>query len=148
MILITLLILAAAFALFWTLKTKKPFPAMITIGMILGIVLTLILSKTLTPGIYVYLGFVVVSFFYGLTVKEKKLWPRIVITLMSAFIFVYWLWVLNHWHGNEMLAPIAVMLLGAVGLITKAKLKNEVGFLAILAADALTIILEHLMKAS
>jgi len=30
---------AAAFGLFWTIKTKKIFPGIITLGMIVGIVL-------------------------------------------------------------------------------------------------------------
>ncbi|MCK4679476.1 MAG: hypothetical protein KAT48_15180, partial [Bacteroidales bacterium] len=68
-----LLGLAAVFALFWTIKTKKIFPAIITLGMIVGIVLTLFLSKTIQlPGFYVYMGFVALAFIYGLTAKEKK----------------------------------------------------------------------------
>jgi hypothetical protein len=65
---------------------------------------------------------------------------------MSAAIFVYWLWVLNHWHGNEFWAPIIVILTALIGLISKAKLKNETGFLAILLVDAIAIILEIMIK--
>jgi hypothetical protein len=146
MILNILLLLAAAFALYWTIKTKKIFPAVITLGMIVGLVLTLFLYKYF--GIPLYMGFVALAFIYSLAVKELKIWPRIIIGLMSALIFAYWLWVLNHWHGNEILAPIFVLLVGAAGIITKAKLRNELGFLTILAADAIAIILEHLMKVS
>jgi hypothetical protein len=67
---------------------------------------------------------------------------------MSASIFVYWLWVLNHWHGNEMLAPILVLLVGLAGIISKANLKKELGFLTLLAVDAIAIIIEHFLKSS
>jgi hypothetical protein len=63
MILKALLLSAAAFALFWTIKTKKIFPAIITLGMIGGVLFTLFLSKTIeNNGIYVYMGFVALAF--------------------------------------------------------------------------------------
>jgi hypothetical protein len=149
MILKALLLLAAGFALFWTIKTKKIFPAIITLGMIMGVILTLFLSKTIeNSGIYLYMGFVAIAFIYSFTVKEIEIGSRIIIGLMSASIFVYWLWVLNHWHGNELLAPIFVLLVGLAGIISKANLKKELGFLIILAVDAIAIIIEHLLKAS
>ena len=144
-----LLGLAAAFAIFWTIKTKKTFPAIITLGMIVGIVLALYRSMTIqTPGIFIYMGFVALAAIYGLTVKGKKTGTRIIIVLMSVSIFAYWLWVLNHWHGNVLLAPIIVLLTGVAGILSKANLKNELGFLIILAVDAIAIIIENLMKAS
>lgn len=148
MILKLILLLASAFALYWTIRTKKIFPAIITMGMIAGVLLALFLPATIMfYGIYVYMGFVVLSIINGLTLKNREIWPRVIIVLMSAFIFIYWLWVLNHWHGNEVLAPIAALIIGLAGIITKAKLKNELGFLVILSADAVAIIMEHLMKA-
>jgi len=147
MILKALLLLAVAFALFWTIKTKKIFPAIITLGMVVGVLLTLFLSKTVeNSGIYVYMGFVAMALIYSFMVKDTKIGSRIIIGLMSASIFVYWLWVLNHWHGNEMLVPIFVLLVGLAGIISKPKLKNELGFLVILAVDAIDIIIEHLLK--
>ena len=149
MILKALLLLAAAFALFWTIKTKKIYPAIITQGMIVGVVLTLFLSKSVeNSGIFVYMSFVAIAFIYSFTVKETKIGSRIIIGLMSASIFAYWLWILNHWHGNELLAPILVLLVGSAGIISKAKLKNELGFLTILTVDAIAIIIERFLKAS
>ena len=143
-----LLGLAAAFAIFWTIKTKKTFPAIITLGMIVGIVLALCPSVTIqTPGIYLYMGFVALATIYGLTVKGKKTGTRIIIVLMSVSIFAYWLWVLNHWHGNVLLPPIIVLLTGVAGILSKANLKNELGFLIILAVDAIAVIIENLVKA-
>jgi len=149
MVLKIILLLASAFALYWAIMTKKIFPAIITVGMIAGVLLALFLPPTIMfYGIYVYMSIVVLSFIYGLIVKERKMWPRVIIALMSAFIFIYWLWVMNHWHGNEILAPIAALLIGLAGILSRAKLKNELGFLVILAADAIAIIIEHLMKAN
>ncbi len=99
-----LLGLAAAFAVYWIFKTKKLVPALISIGMIVGIVMVIFPSLALVvPDLYIYLGFVAIAFIYGLTVKAKNFGERLVICLMSAGIFIYWLWVLNHWHGNEIL---------------------------------------------
>jgi len=149
MILKILLGMAAAFALFWTIKTKKIFPAIITLGMIVGILLAFFFSFSIRmPGFYVYMGFVALAFIYGLTAKEKKIGTRIIISLMSASIFAYWLWVLNHWHGNTVLFPIFVLLVFVAGITGKVKLKNELGFLIILAVDAIAIIIENWMKAS
>jgi len=132
MILNILLLLAASFGIFWTIKTKKMFPAIITLGMTFGILLTLLLPENIKYyGIYLYMGFVALSFLYCLVVKEMKTGARIIIGQMSAPVFAYWLWVMNHWHGNELLAPIFVLLVALAGIVGKAKLKNELGFLTI-----------------
>lgn len=142
-----LLALAAAFAIYWIFKTKKVIPALISLGMIMGIVMVIFPSLALLlPGFYIYIGFVAIAFIYGLTFKSKNFGERLVICLMSAPIFIYWLWVLNHWHGNVFWAPIIVIITALAGLISKAKLKNETGFLAILLVDAVAIILEIMIK--
>jgi len=148
MILKVLLGLAAIFAIYWTIKTKKTFPAIITIGMIVGIVLVFFPYNTIqAPGFYIYMGFVALAFIYGLVAKDKNFISRITICLMSASIFTYWLWVLNHWHGNAVLLPIFTLLIAAAGIISKAKWRNELGFIVILIADAIAILIENWMKA-
>ena len=143
LILKTLLILAPAFALFWTIKTKKIFPAIISLGMILGIILVFILPNEIHGyGFYIYIPFVALAFIYGLTAKNKKARARIIICLMSASILLYWLWVFNHYHGNTLLFAIITLIAGLYGIVSKAKLKNELGFLVILAVDAIAIIIE------
>jgi hypothetical protein len=142
-----LLLFAAAFAVYWIFKTKKLLPALISIGMIVAIVMVIFPSLALViPGLYIYMGFVALAFIYGIVVKSKNFGERLIICLMSAGIFIYWLWALNHWHGNEMLAVIMVILTALIGLISKAKLKNEMGFLAILLTDAVAIILEIMFR--
>lgn len=149
MILKILLGLAVVFAIYWTIKTKKTFPAIITIGMIIGIVLAFFPSEVIRmPGFYVYMAFTAIAFIYGLTVKEKQIKDRIIICLMAASILAYWLWVLNHWHGNTVLFPVFTLLVVVIGVFSKAKLKYELGFLTILAVDAIAIIIENWLKAN
>ena len=142
-----LLGLAAIFAIYWIFKTKKLIPALISLGMIVGIFMVIFPALSIVmPGFYIYLGFVVLAFIYGITTKSKSVGERIVICVMSASIFLYWLWVLNHWHGNEFLALVLVVLTALVGLISKAKLNDETGFLAIILVDAIARILEVMIK--
>ena len=114
----------------------------INVGMALGVAIALIPAlKLFTTGLYIYLGFVVLAFFYGLADRNRALVARLVICLMSAGIFLYWLWVMNHWHGNTTLVPVFVLLVGLAGIIRKAKLRNELGFLVIIAVDAIALLL-------
>ena len=144
-----ILLLAGVFALYWQIKIKKVFPTIITVGMIVGMIIVLALPDTLrTTGFFIYMGFVAMASVYGFTVKDRGIWSRLVIILMSAGIFTYWLWVLNHLHGNEILAPILTLIAGLAGVVSRLKLKNELGFLVLLAADALVIIIEHVLKST
>ena len=140
---------AAAFGLFWTIKMKKIFPGIITLGMIVGIVLILLPgNRVQIPGFYIYLTFVVLAVIYGIITKEKTLGERIIITLLSASIFTYWLWVLNHWHGNAVLFAILAFMIALIALFRRMNLKNELGFFIILTADSIAIIIENWIKAS
>jgi len=140
---------AAAFGLFWTIKTKKIFPGIITLGMIIGIVLVLIPTTIVKmPGFYIYMAFVALAMLYGVIVKERKIGERIVITLLSASIFMYWLWVINHWHGNAVLFAILAFMVGLVAIFRKMNFKTELGFLLILFADSIAIIIENWMIAN
>jgi len=139
---VILIILAAVFALYWTFRIKKLVPKLINLGMILGIVILMIPQlKLFETGLYIYLGFVVVAFFYGLADPKRSLIDRLVICLMSAGIFLFWLWTVNHWAGNTIYMPVFVLLIALAGMITKTKLRNELGFLVIIAMDAIAILL-------
>ena len=141
--------LAAAFGIYWTIKVKKIFPAIITLGMVSGIVMVFFLVEAAkTTGFYVFMIFAALALIYGITAKGKSIWFSIIISGMSASAFLYWLWSLNHWHGNTLVFPIFTLLVGLVALISKVKLKNELGFIVILAADAIAILLEYWMKAN
>jgi len=139
---IVLLALAGVFAVLWTFRIKKVIPMVINFGMAISVLLVLIPAlKLLTVGLYIYMGFLALAFFYGLADKNRKIEDRLVISLMSVGLFAYWLWTLNHWHGNTSLAAMFVLLVALAGIITRAKLKNELGFLAIMAVDAISILL-------
>jgi hypothetical protein len=146
MILKTIMAFAAAFGLYWIVKTKKTFPAIITMGMVVGITLVFFPTQTIA-GLYIYMVFVALAFIYGLVAKGKSMGERIIICLIAVSIFVYWLWVLNHWHGNTVLFPIITLIVGIVAIIKKVKLKNELGFLLILFVDAIAILLENWIRA-
>ncbi len=147
MILFALIITGVIVALYLTFKTWKPYPGIITLGMVAGILPALASTGSMhTAGLYVYMGFVALAFVYGLSAGKLPAGSRLVICLMSAPVFTYWLWVLNHWHGNTLLAPVLVLAMAVVTITRKAKLKHEAGFLVILASDALAIIMEHWMK--
>ena len=141
--------LAAAFGIYWTIKVKKVFPAIITLGMVAGIILVFYRSDPeQNTGFYVYMVFVTLAFIYGLTVKGKTIWTSIIISGMSVSMLMYWLWVLNHWHGNTLVFPIFTLMVVLLAVFSKAKLKNELGFLTILAVDAVAVIVESWMKAN
>jgi hypothetical protein len=147
MILKILLASSAIFGIYWTIKAKKTFPAIITLGMVVGISIVLFLPvKISTTGFYIYMAFVALAFLYGLVIKEKQMPERLIICLLAASIFVYWLWILNHWHGNEVLAAILALFVSIAGVFRIRKLKDELGFLSILAVDAIAILLEIWMK--
>lgn len=137
----------ALFATYWAFRIKKIFPAIITAVMVLGTALVILASGELQmTGFYMYLGGAILAFFYGVFAPGKNVPARIIICLMAATIFTYWLWVLNHWHGNTLLSPIFILAVAFTGIVSKAKLRNELGFLTIITVDAISILVETWMK--
>ncbi|MCB9023243.1 MAG: hypothetical protein H6542_01650 [Lentimicrobiaceae bacterium] len=147
MILNAILLLAVLSAIYHTIVTRKLYPAIVTTGMAASVLITVFIPKSFGfSGFYVYLIFVALAFIYGLTVKRKPIFERTIICLMAATIFLYWLWIFNHWHGNSVLAAVVTLLVALTGILGKAKLKNEAGFLLILVADAIVILIENYLK--
>lgn len=143
----TIFLLAAAFALYKIIKVKKPFPALITLGMIAGVPMVMFIEgPSYIWGIYVYMGSAGLAFIYGLIVKDKLIGERIIICGLSASMFGYWLWTLNHWHGNTLVVPILALGFAMYAISKKVNLKNELSFLVILIADAVAILVEAWMK--
>jgi len=141
-----LLELSAVFAIYWIMKTKKLLPSIISVALIIGVIIALY------PGLqnqfndfYVYMASCLLALMYGVYMLGKNKFGAYIIVIMAGSIFLYWLWVINHWHGNVLVAPAVALIAGAVGLIGQARLRNELGFLAILAMDAALIFLEHWM---
>lgn len=144
-----LLELSAVFAIYWIMKTKKLLPSIISVALIIGVIIALYPSlQNQFNDFYVYMAFCLLAVFYGVYMLGKNRFGAYIIVLMAGGIFLYWLWVINHWHGNALVGPTITLIAGAVGLIGRAKLRNELGFLVILAMDAGVIFLEAWMKAN
>ena len=61
-LLILILGLSSAFALFWIMKSKKKWPAVISLGMIIGMVMEIFpFMEIQNAGIYIYMGFVLLA---------------------------------------------------------------------------------------
>jgi hypothetical protein len=146
----TVLFLVALFAVYWALRIKKLLPAIITFGMVMGVMLAVGLpgfSKTISTGLLVYMFFAAFAFVYAFIAKGKTWVERIILALLSLSVFLHWLWILNHWHGNELLAPMLTLLVALFAVFTRANLRNELGFVLILVVDAILIIFAAWMKA-
>ena len=138
---------AALFALYWTIRTRKLVPAIVSIVMIIGIILVLYPEiQNKFYGLYVYMGACLVAITYGITKLSGNRISAYIIILMSTSMFLHWLWITQHLQGNTLIFPAITLISGGVGLISRAKLKNELGFLIILSADAIAIIIEQLLK--
>lgn len=145
MILKLSLLLLSLIALIVTFRTNSRYTNIIVVGMVAAVILVQFPGLVI-PGIILYMGFVAAAFAYGLLLKDKPLIPKIIISVMAASMFLYWLWMLNHWHGNTLLFPVLALLTGIVGLVYKKDLKPQWGFLLILWVDALDSVIEILLK--
>jgi hypothetical protein len=142
-----LLTLAGVYALYRQIKMKNVYWGVLAAGIFSGLIMAISPPFSVqNAGLYVYMGFVALTFAYGLASRDTGPGTRMVLLLMSAGIFTYWLWRLNHWHGNELIAAIAVLTALAAGIIAKAKLRKVSGILILLASDAVAILAEHLMR--
>ena len=118
-------VLAGAFALYWQIRIKQVMPLVITIGMVTGMLTVLVLPGVLqTSGFIIYLVSVAMVSIYSLTVKGKDTLVRIILVLISGGILAYWLWVLNHWHGNEILVLLLIPIAVLMRILGKVKLKG------------------------
>ena len=145
-----LLAFAAIFAVFHIVKmgiSSNKMLSIFTFGMASGVALVLFPFKTIQiTGIGIYSVNVFFTIVYGITAKDLPTKSRLVICLMAAPIFTYWLWLINHWHGNILLLPLIALFAGLIGIVTKTKLKAESGVLILLTTDAIAIILEYWLK--
>ncbi|MFO8128598.1 MAG: hypothetical protein R6T99_01690 [Bacteroidales bacterium] len=144
MILEIILALAGLFGIFWSIRSKQIIPTIITLGMVVGIIFVLYPPEwNADAGFYVYLFFTLVAMLYGLIIRGPGLYQRLVIVLMALPVFLHWLFVMNHWPGNTTLLMILPVIVFIAGLFHARKFRNEMGFLVILFADAVTVLLEQ-----
>lgn len=145
MILKIILLLASTAALVLTFRTNSQYTNMIVFGMFASIILVQFPACVFT-GIIIYMGFVAISFLYALLLKNKKIHAKLIIGILSASMFTYWLWMLNHWHGNTLLVLVLAFIAGIFGIVYRKDLKTEWGFLLILWIDSIDSILEQFLK--
>lgn len=145
---LTILLLAtAAVGLYLSISTQKITPILLTLVLIAGLLLALFPVKEFKiKGIYFYMASLVPIFIYGFTLKSKAIIPRMIVLLMPASMFTFWLWIENHWHGNTSFVLYFTAILATSGLFYKRELKKEWGFLLIIAMDSITLIIENLLK--
>lgn len=142
-----IIFLGALFGMYWINKNTKGILSVITLVMILGILAVLMdTGDSITIGIYIYLVGTAMAFLYGCLGRGRAVWPCLVIALMSGGMGLYWIWMLNHWHGNSLIAPVLVLVVGVAALVTRARVRNELGILVILSADALAVLVEAILK--
>lgn len=147
MFLTILLLSSAIIGLIFSIKTERIPPILLTLGLIAGLLLALFPIKELEiPGVYFYMLSLVAVFIYGFTKKGIATLPKIILLLIPASMFAFWLWTENHWHGNTNFLLGLTVLLSALGIFYKRDLRREWGIIIIIFMDALTIIIENLLK--
>jgi len=140
----TILIVATVFGILYSIRIKDTFPIVISAGLSLGILIALAAPSIYRPlGFYFYMLFLVVSVIYALIKDGMVLRQRIFLIAISAFVFTYWLFAINHWHGNLWLFMITPVLVFIWWLVCKVKIRYELGFVVIMVADALAVIFEY-----
>lgn len=148
MLLKIFMVISAIIALILAFSKRKsaPYPFLITLGMALCVFWACTAPEQhITIGFIAYLFFVGGALAYGLSSKGITPGKRLVITLMSAFIMLYWLWALNHYPGFAEIFPMLTLLVAAIGFLKKVRPGNEAGILFILLADAVAILAEHFL---
>ncbi len=138
-----LLIAAVALGLALAIKAKDKRSLTITTGLALGVLLVFTpISYLKTSGITIYTIFAFTAFIYGLIKKNFEPNERVVISIITLPVFVYWLFALFHFPGLNILKylmffPVAGFIIAA---FKNKNLKSELGFLLIFAVDAITLI--------
>ncbi len=139
-----ILIVAAIFGILYSIRRKDAFPIVISAGLSLGILIALAAPSIYRPlGFYCYMLFLVLSAIYALIKDGMVLRQRIFLIAISGFVFTYWLFAINHWHGNLWLFMIPPVLVFIWWLVCKVKIKYELGFVVIIVADALSVIFDY-----
>lgn len=137
----------AIFALYHTWRTGFSIPSGISMGMVAGIALVLMPSKIMqASGIIIYIVGVFAALVYGIFQKELDTRSRLVVSLFSVSILIYWFMRLTHLPGSYIVLLSFLLITAIVSISGKLKLRNELGFLAIMLADVLSIFAEKLLS--
>lgn len=144
-----LFLLSLIFAIYWMIRVKDRYVFIMTSGLVLAGLLVLFAPGDLPDyGMHLYLISAAAVCVYGVFSKQKTLEQRLVISLAALATIIHWVWVSNHWHGNTMLIALLILLIGAYALIRRVRLRNELGILLIIMADASLILVEAWLKSA
>ena len=142
-----ILLFGALLALALTIRTNSRLTNILVAGMVGSVILVQFPNeKLVTAGIILFMVMAAGVFAAGLAVNGKGLSARLIICLMAASQFTYWLWVLNHWHGNAALAPVLTLIVGMAAIPLRKRLRTEWGVLLVLLTDAADTMLEIILQ--
>jgi hypothetical protein len=110
----------------------------------MGVAIALLSSTIYRPiGFIAYMVSILIAVLYAITSDGLSIRKRIFILLICASVFTYWLFAINHWHGNLWLFMIVPVLVFIWWLVCKVPIKKELGFIVIMVADAVAVAFEY-----
>jgi hypothetical protein len=139
-----IIIIGTVFGLFYSISRRESLPIIISAGMAMGVAIALLASTIYRPvGFIAYMVSVLIAALYAIVTDGLVIRGRIFILLTCAAVFTYWLFAINHWHGNLWLFMIVPVIVFIWWLVCKVPIKKELGFIIIMVADALAVAFEY-----
>ena len=139
-----IIIAGTIFGLLYSIGRRDSLPIIISSGMAMGVAIALFASTIYRPiGFIAYMVSVLIAALYAIVTDGLEIRQRILIILVCASVFTYWLFAINHWHGNLWLFMLVPILILIWWLVYKVPIRKELGFIIIMLADALAVVFEH-----
>jgi hypothetical protein len=139
-----IIIAGTIFGVVYSVRKRETLPIVISAGMAMGVAIALLSSTIYRPiGFIAYMVSVLIAALYAFVGEGMVLRRRLFLLLISASVFTYWLFAVNHWHGNIWLFMTIPVLVFIWWLVCKVRISNELGFVVIMVADALAVVFEY-----
>ncbi len=138
------LAICAALALFLSFKFGNTKSLILTIAMVIGLILVFIPAEGMaTAGLSIYTISCAFALLYVLIKKGFKTMEKTTSLAIIVPVLLFWSFSLLHLQGARMIAFSTILsLIGAIVMIAKiSRFRAESGFLLLIIADALTILL-------
>jgi len=133
--------LAALFGVFQFFRTADIFARTILGGQIVAIGLTFVPNKIIvTIGFLLFMLTLILAVIYGVKKRDFTIRKRILIIVPSAFLFIRFYLAIQHHPGVGLFSLLMVIPIAAyiIAMTTGfKKYRNELGFLTIIAVDAI-----------
>ena len=138
-----LMAIVGLLGLYSLFTVREYFARVILAVMVLAIGLTFLGDRAIESGFWLYCVSLVLVMVYALLKRGLGTNKRILILLMAVPVFLTKLFMINHWPYVSTLALCCIITLVCfIACIAKVRnYKNEVGFLTIIAADAIVNLL-------